>query len=69
MASIAENYPDIHFTVNLTSSLLYQLQECYVNRLSPSLDKKKNRIHAEKYFKQFGGKTDPWIDLALKPTD
>jgi alpha-amylase/alpha-mannosidase (GH57 family) len=68
MTSIAESYPNIHFTVNLTSSLLYQLQECYVNRLSPFLDKKKNRIQAEKYFKKFGGKTDPWIDLALKPT-
>ena len=68
MASIAEAYPDIHFTVNLTSSLLFQLQEYYVARLSPFLDKKKNRIAAEKYFKKFGGKTDPWIDLALKAT-
>lgn len=68
MVSILEKYPDIHFTVNLTSSLLFQLQEYYVQRLRPFLDRKKNRIDSKKYFVRQGGKTDPWIDLALKPT-
>jgi alpha-amylase/alpha-mannosidase (GH57 family) len=63
-----EKYPDIHFTVNLTSSLLLQLQVYYVERLAPFVDVKKNRVNARKYFAKYGGKTDPWIDLMLKPT-
>ncbi len=69
MAAMLEKYPNIHFTVNLTSSLLLQLQIYYVERLGPFVDVKKNRVDAKKYFAQFGGKTDPWIDLALKPTE
>ena len=68
MVSIIERYPNIHFTVNLTSSLLYQLDEYYVKRLKPFVDFRKNRIDAKKYFAKFRGRTDPWIDLALKPT-
>jgi alpha-amylase/alpha-mannosidase (GH57 family) len=68
MAAILEKYPKIHFTVNLTSSLLLQLQVYYVERLAPFVDVKKNRVDAKKFFIQFAGKTDPWIDLALKPT-
>jgi len=68
MAAILEKYPNIHFTVNLTSSLLAQLQTYYVDRLAPFVDIKKNRVHARKYFAKYGGKTDPWIDLALKST-
>jgi hypothetical protein len=29
---------------------------------------KKNRIDSRKYFAKYVGKTDPWIDLGLKPT-
>jgi alpha-amylase/alpha-mannosidase (GH57 family) len=68
MAAIIEKYPNIHFTVNLTSSLLLQLQMYYVERLAPFVDVKKNRVDAKKFFVRFAGKTDPWIDLALKPT-
>jgi alpha-amylase/alpha-mannosidase (GH57 family) len=68
MAAMLENYPDIHFTVNLTSSLLLQLQEYYVNRLKPFVDPKKNTVDAKGYFSKMAGKTDPWIDLALKDT-
>lgn len=68
MVSIIERYPNIHFNVNLTSSLLFQLQEYYVNRLGPFVDMKKNRINAARFLAKYGGKTDPWIDLALKPT-
>jgi alpha-amylase/alpha-mannosidase (GH57 family) len=68
MAAILEKYPDVHFTVNLTSSLLFQLQEYYVKRLSPFVNVRKNSIDAKKYFAAWKGKTDPWIDLALKPT-
>jgi len=66
--SMLLKYPDVHFTVNLTSSLLFQLEEYYVKRLKPCVDLRKNRVDAKKYFATFGGRTDPWIDLALKPT-
>ena len=68
MVSIVDRFPSIHFTVNLTSSLMVQLEEYYVERLKPFVDLRKNRVDAKKYFASFGGKTDPWIDLALKPT-
>jgi len=69
MTAIVEKYPHVHFTVNLTSSLIYQLQEYYVRRLKPFVDIKNNKVNAKKYFSKYGGKTDPWIDLALKPTE
>ncbi|MCX6143241.1 MAG: hypothetical protein NTZ35_08480 [Ignavibacteriales bacterium] len=68
MAATIAQYPAIHFTVNLTSSLMVQLDEYYVKRLGPCVDLRKNRVDSKKYFATFGGKTDPWIDLALKPT-
>jgi alpha-amylase/alpha-mannosidase (GH57 family) len=68
MVSIIEDYPSIHFTVNLTSSLLYQLQEYYVKRMGPFVDAKMNRVNAKQFLAKHGGKTDPWIDLALRPT-
>ena len=68
MAAILEKYPDVHFTVNLTSSLLSQLQTYYIERLAPFVDVKKNHVNAKEYFAKYGGKTDPWIDIALKPT-
>jgi len=33
MASILEKYPNVHYNVNLTSSLLFQLEKYYVDRL------------------------------------
>src|SRR5207249_3632430 len=40
----------------------------YVQRLKPFVDVNRNRIDVEKFFSRWKGKTDPWIDLALKPT-
>jgi alpha-amylase/alpha-mannosidase (GH57 family) len=68
MASVLLGFPDVHFTVNLTTSLLSQLQTYYVERLAPFVDAKRNQVDAKKYFASYLGKTDPWIDLALKPT-
>ena len=68
MVATVAQYPSIHFTVNLTSSLMVQLDEYYVQRLGPSVNLQANRVNTNKYFASFGGKTDPWIDLALKPT-
>ena len=69
MAAMLEKYPSVHVTVNLTSSLLLQLEEYYVERLKPFVNLKTNRVDAKKYRAKFEGKTDPWIDLALKPTE
>ncbi len=68
MAAIIRNYPDVHCNINLTSSLLFQLQEYYVKRLRPYVNTKKNSINTKKFLSAMKGKTDPWIDLALKPT-
>lgn len=68
MAAMLRAYPDVHCTFNLTSSLLVQLEEYYVRRLRPFVDLKRNRIDVGKFLSAWGGKTDPWIDLALKPS-
>ncbi len=68
MASILEKYPNVHYNVNLTSSLLFQLEKYYVDRLRPFVDVKNNRVDTAGFFSRWKGKTDPWIDLALKPT-
>jgi len=68
MAALVGKYPKIHCTVNLTSSLLYQLDEYYVKRLKPFVDLKNNRIDSKRFLEMYSGKTDPWIDLALKST-
>ena len=68
MAAILEKYPKVHLTIDLTSVLLRQLQEYYVDRLGPFVDTKRSRIDAEGFLARWEGKTDPWIDLALKDT-
>lgn len=68
MAALVGKYPEIHCTINLTSSLLYQLQEYYVQRLKPFVDTKKNRLNSKSFLHAYAGKTDPWIDLLLRPT-
>jgi alpha-amylase/alpha-mannosidase (GH57 family) len=68
MAAILFNYPDIHFNVNLTSVLLLQLQTYYVDRLKPFVDRKTRRINTARFFSKWEGKTDPWIDIMLKPS-
>ncbi len=68
MAATLRGYPNIHCNINLTSSLLHQLLEYYVKRLKPFVDTKKNSVNTKGFWKKWKGKTDPWIDLALKPT-
>ncbi len=72
MAALHEDYPEVHATINLTSSLLQQLQHYYVERLDPYLRRNFEdglwEIDTEAYFAS-GIKTDPWIDLALMPTE
>jgi alpha-amylase/alpha-mannosidase (GH57 family) len=68
MAAILRKYPEVHCTINLTSSLLLQLKTYYVDRLGPYVDRRKNRVNVRAFWKAWKGKTDPWIDLALKNT-
>ena len=68
MAAILRGYPDVHVTINLSSSLLHQLQKYYVERLEPYVDIDQNRVNTKRYFATYGGKTDPWIDILLKET-
>jgi alpha-amylase/alpha-mannosidase (GH57 family) len=68
MAAMLRSYPNVHCNINLTSSLLLQLQEYYVDRMGPFVHTRTNSIDVRRFMKQWGGKTDPWIDLALKPT-
>jgi alpha-amylase/alpha-mannosidase (GH57 family) len=67
MAAILRGYPDVHCTFNLTTSLLHQLREYYLNRLGPYVDVRKGTIDVAGFWKRWKGKTDPWIDLALTP--
>jgi alpha-amylase/alpha-mannosidase (GH57 family) len=68
MAAMLRNYPDVHCNINLTSSLLQQLRTYYVDRLGPFVDVSRNRVDVPAFWRKWKGKTDPWIDLALKPT-
>lgn len=69
MAAMLEKFPNVHCTINLTSVLLFQLQEYYVKRLGECVDLSANRVDTAKYWAKWGGRVDPWIDLALKPTE
>lgn len=67
MARILKDYPDMHLTINLTAVMLVQLLT-YVDRLTPFLDKTKDRIDAKAFLVKWKGHTDPWVDLLLEPT-
>jgi alpha-amylase/alpha-mannosidase (GH57 family) len=69
MAAMLAGYPDIHCTINLSSSLIMQLRDYYVARLGPYVNTKRNTFRADAFLKRWAGKTDPWIDLALKPAE
>ena len=69
MAALLRRYPDIHCTINLTSSLLVQLQEYYVARLRPFVDVRRSTIRTREFLARWRGKTDPWIDCALTPSE
>ncbi|MFC1654822.1 hypothetical protein ACFL2F_03355, partial [Myxococcota bacterium] len=68
MASILVEYPRVHYNVNLTSVLLNQLIEYYIERLGPFVDVANNRVDEDGFLSAWEGKTDPWIDLLLKDT-
>lgn len=72
MAALHREFPEVHATINLTSSLLHQLENYYVNRMQPYVYRHADgqwAVHAEEFLAHWGGKTDPWIDLALRPSE
>jgi alpha-amylase/alpha-mannosidase (GH57 family) len=66
MAAMLKNYADIHCTINLTSTLLLQLREYYLARLGPYVGEGSARMDVHGFLARWGGKTDPWIDIALR---
>jgi alpha-amylase/alpha-mannosidase (GH57 family) len=68
MTSILEGYPDVHVNVNLTSVLLRQLLEYYVERMDPFIDVHANTMDVEGFLGSWAGKTDPFIDFLLAET-
>ena len=66
MASVLKNYPAIHCTINLTSTLILQLRDYYIARLGPFIDLRTSRMDVPGFLSLWQGKTDPWIDLALR---
>lgn len=69
MAAMIERYPNVHCTINLTTSLLKQLQNYYVDRLAKCIDPRIGKIDLRTYLAEVQGRTDPWIDLLIKPTE
>jgi len=66
MAAMLREYPEVHCTINLTSSLLLQLRDYYLVRLGPFVNTSANTLDVAGFLKRWAGKTDPWIDIALK---
>ncbi|MBI2264448.1 MAG: hypothetical protein HYU64_04675 [Armatimonadetes bacterium] len=66
MAAILENFPNVHVTINLSSSLLCQLDE-YLKKLAPFADiGSPTRGDMAQYPM---GHLDPYLDLTLKPVE
>lgn len=67
MTAILARYPKIHLNVNLTSSLLTQLER-YVLALAPHVDVTARIVNESAFLAASAGKTDPWVDLLLRDT-
>jgi alpha-amylase/alpha-mannosidase (GH57 family) len=67
MAATLEQFPDVHCTINLTVSLLKQLQEYYIDRLGNCIYLNTGAVDMKRFRRDVEGRTDPWIDLLLKP--
>lgn len=67
MTAMLARYPKIHVNVNLTSSLLTQLER-YVVALGPHVDVAARTVDENAFLAASAGKTDPWVDLLLRDT-
>jgi alpha-amylase/alpha-mannosidase (GH57 family) len=68
MTAMLRSHPDVRVSFNFTPVLLEQIQ-LYVDRLGEFYDPVNQRIDADGFLRKYRGKTDPWIDLMLIPTD
>ena len=68
MVSILADYPEVHFNVNLTSVLLRQLVEYYIDRFEAFIDPVANTMDVPAFLAAWKGHTDPFIDFLLEPT-
>ncbi|MCX7943563.1 MAG: Ig-like domain-containing protein [Deltaproteobacteria bacterium] len=68
MAELLRRYPNVHLNINLTSVMLFQLEEYYLKRLGPYYNPATNRINETEFLSKYEGKTDPFIDILLKDT-
>ncbi|MCS7243639.1 MAG: glycoside hydrolase family 57 protein [Candidatus Calescibacterium sp.] len=66
MASILLNFPKVKLTINLTPSLLLQIED-YVNKLKDYADENSPNYRKESSFPK--GKLDRALDLLFKPVD
>ncbi|MBI2252539.1 MAG: hypothetical protein HYU63_07390 [Armatimonadetes bacterium] len=66
MAEILEKYPNVHVTINLSASLLRQLDE-YLEKLYDFADISSAKRGDLKYYPY--GKVDSYLDLTLKPVE
>ncbi len=62
--NILKKYPNVHLTVNLTPSLLLQIQEHYVKNLKKFVDVKKINLKRIRKFPE----VERLLDLLIKPT-
>ncbi|MFZ1731586.1 MAG: hypothetical protein WBQ23_03800 [Bacteroidota bacterium] len=75
MADVIQRYPNVHATVVLSPTLLWQVQEVYVKRLEPYIKKYRAmnpstaEIDGPRFLREMKGKTDPWIDACLTPAE
>ncbi len=75
LADVIQRYTNVHATVVLSPTLLWQIQEVYVRRLSPFIKQyrannpKAAEIDAAGFLSRMKGKTDPWIDACLTPAE
>jgi len=66
MAAVLEKYPNVHVTINLSSSLLRQLDE-YQEKLYDFADVKSPHFGDTAYYPE--GHVDRFMDMTLKPVE
>ncbi len=69
MGAILKRYPNVHCTINLSPTLLVQLQENYVRVLEPYVGRFEKGLDFSKIAQAIHGKIDPWFELLLKPSE
>ncbi len=66
---MVQKHPNVHITINLTPSLLIQMEKFYLDRIDPFVDTRSLKFKVKSYFRKNGFKTDALFDLLVKPAD